>query len=185
MSERDPQTTEFRALVKQLNELADRLQKMAPEYTPPPFTPEEMLRMLRENIDRLPPQMRLTVLQELQKDLPRAQVKDLLNVNTWRGMWFVARQRAQEENRSLYERLSGRLSRLPGADRFSNLPGVGTVGELGTMLEGSEPRDFLDLDTWKGLWFVLNYSVQNEVEELRHRVLGTPPDDEEIDIVEE
>ena len=182
MSDPTPEQTQFQQTINQINELAQKLQRMSPGYSPPPFAPEEMVRLLRDNIDRFTPQMRVSLLKELQSALPGPQARDLLNIETWKGMWFVANQAAQEETRSVYERLSGRLSKLPGAQRFSSLPGLGLVSELGGMLEGSEPKDFLDIDTWKGLWFLLNYSLQNEATALKTRFFGEAGDDDEEEI---
>jgi len=184
MSDTTPEETQFQQTIDQINALAQKLQRMSPGYSPPPFSPEDLVHLLRDNIDRFSPQMRVSLLKELQNALPGPQARDLLNIETWKGMWFVANQAAQDETRSLYERMSGRLSKLPGAQRFSSLPGVGLVSELGGMLEGSEPKDFLDVDTWKGLWFLLNYSLQNEAEALKTRFFGeaTDADEEAIDI---
>ncbi len=39
-------------------------------------------------------------------------------------------------------------------------------------LRGSISADLLDLDTWKGIWYVLNYSLQSQADTLKRRVRG-------------
>jgi hypothetical protein len=69
---------------------------------------------------------------------------------------------------------------LPGMGLIASLPGASTVSEVMNMLEGSSPRDFMDVDTWKGIWYIVNYSLKYEMDEMRKRITGqTDEDDEE------
>jgi hypothetical protein len=42
---------------------------------------------------------------------------------------------------------------------------------LGTF-EGATREDLLDPDTWKGVWYMLNYSLQFQAEQLKERLLA-------------
>lgn len=155
--------SQFRELVAELNALADELQARVPTFNPPPFTPEGLLRLLRDNIDRMTPDMRLGLLRDLQANLQGTSPRDFFDPDTWKGLWFLLNYTLQTEASVLKDTLATQLSRLPGA---------GAVANLGGMLQGSSPRDFLEIDTWKGVWFLLNYTLQAQVADVKRRVLG-------------
>ena len=60
----------------------------------------------------------------------------------------------------------------------ANLPGMGTVSELAANFEGASPKDFVDPDTWKGLYMVVNYTVQGTASDMKRKLLGDEDDDE-------
>ncbi len=154
---------EFRAVVAELNELADELRKLIPAYSAPPFSPEGLLRLLRDNIDRMTPEMRLGLLRDLQSNLEGASPRDFFDPETWKGLWYLLNYSLQNEAVVIREKLAGRLANIPGASALADMQG---------MLQGASPRDLLVLETWKGMWYMLNYTVQSQVEEVRRRVRG-------------
>ncbi len=44
--------------------------------------------------------------------------------------------------------------------------------EVIAAFEGATKEDLLDLDTWKGVWYMLNYSLQFQAEQIKLRLLG-------------
>jgi hypothetical protein len=155
---------EFDEVVQELNELAAELQAEQPAYTPPPFSPQTMLRLLRQNMDRFTPAMQRGILRELQTNLQGASPGDMLDPDTWKGMWFLLHYMVQNESTALRERINARLADLPGGE---------TLVGMQSMLEGASPKDFLDVETWRGMWFLLNYSLQSQAEDMKRRFLGS------------
>lgn len=154
---------ELQAMVAELNQLAQEIQNRSPGYTPPPFSSQGLIRLLKDNLQRFSPESQLEIVRALQSNLQGASAKDLLDPDTWKGLWFILNYSLQNETASFRESLANRLSALPGA---------GTVAGLSGMLKGSSPKDLLDPDTWKGMFFLLNYSIQHEAQSLKRRVLG-------------
>ena len=107
--------------------------------------------------------MRLGLLRDLQANLQGASPRDFFDPDTWKGLWFLLNYTWQTEASALKDTLAAQLGRLPGA---------GAVANLGGMLQGSSPRDLLEIDTWKGVWFLLNYTLQAQVADVKRRVLG-------------
>ncbi len=163
---------QFEAMMIQVNELARMLRERVPDYAPPPYSPQELLNLLRQNLHRFTPEMRLDVLRELQEGLRGPRARDLLDLETWKGLWFILNYTVESESRSLFKGVSRRLAALPGAQLVTSLPGAGVVTELAGMLEGSRPKDFLDPDTWKGMAYILQYSLQYEAGQLKQRLIG-------------
>jgi hypothetical protein len=155
-------------LIGELNLLAKELQQKV-SYAPPAYTREGLLRLIRNNLHKFSPEERLGLVKQLQEGLQGSSPKDFLDPDTWKGMWFLLNYTVQAEAEEIRQK---GLPSLPGADRLASLPGMATIGELRGMLEGSSPKDFLDVDTWKGMWFILNYSLQAQAEDLKQRVLG-------------
>ena len=47
-----------------------------------------------------------------------------------------------------------------------------TVSGVRERIAGTPPQEFLNPETWKGIWFIVNYEVQNQAASLRRRLLG-------------
>ena len=98
---------EFSQLVRELNELAAKLQSEEPTYTPPPFSPVNLLKLLRQNIDRFTPEAQRTLLREMQNSLQGASPKDLLDPETWKGMWYMINYSVQFQAEQLKQKFTG------------------------------------------------------------------------------
>jgi 1-acyl-sn-glycerol-3-phosphate acyltransferase len=74
-----------RQLMAELDALITRVQALTPGYNPPPFSPRRLLDMVEQNLDRFSPADRLGILKRL-----RAAVNDdVLDVETWKGLWYM------------------------------------------------------------------------------------------------
>jgi 1-acyl-sn-glycerol-3-phosphate acyltransferase len=72
-------------LMAELDALIARVQALTPGYDPPPFSPRRLLDMVEQNLDRFSPADRLGILKRL-----RAAVnEDVLDVETWKGLWYM------------------------------------------------------------------------------------------------
>ena len=162
-----PGQEQFREVVAELNALAADLQEMVDGYAPPPFTPQGMIALLKENMHRFSPEMRVEIVRELSESLEGASPRDLLDPDTWKGMWYLLNYSIQNQSEAVRETVWARLRGLPGGDALADFQG---------MLEGAKPRDFLELETWKGIWYLLNYSLQNQPKEMKQRLRGESND---------
>jgi 1-acyl-sn-glycerol-3-phosphate acyltransferase len=72
-------------LLGELNALARRLQALTPGYTPPPFTPRRILSLIEETLERTAPQLRSGLLGRAKETLGG----DLLDIETWKGLWYL------------------------------------------------------------------------------------------------
>jgi len=54
-----------------------------------------------------------------------------------------------------------------------NMPGASTLTDLKEMLKDTPPEEFLNPETWKGVWFVINYEVRDVASNLKKRILHT------------
>jgi DNA-directed RNA polymerase specialized sigma24 family protein len=179
---------QFHQIMNELNTLADKLRAQVPNYTPPPFSPEELLRLLKENMHQFTPEMKLDVLRDLQANLPNVPTaQEFLDPETWRGMWFILTYTVQNESKNLFQKTTEQIVRLPGVNfglstskkLFGMMPGSELVVNLAGMLEGSSPKDFLDPETWKGMMYLVNHSLQYELSQLKTRVIGSEEEEEE------
>ncbi|RME82077.1 MAG: hypothetical protein D6775_11855 [Caldilineae bacterium] len=165
-SPQEPQETrsglpraELESLVAELNDLASELQRLQPSYRPPAFDPHQLVGLLKSNLDRFTPE----AVRGLQEALEGTSLEDFKDFETWKGMWFTLNYLVQLEAGERRDDLKRRLGRLPG---------VHTIADLKEMLADTPPEEFLKPDTWKGLWFVVNYELQNQARSLRRRLLG-------------
>lgn len=72
-------------LMAELDALIARVQALTPGYTPPPFSPRRLLEMVEQNLDRFSPADRLGILKRLRS----AVNEDVLDVETWKGLWYM------------------------------------------------------------------------------------------------
>jgi hypothetical protein len=52
------------------------------------------------------------------------------------------------------------------------LPGGETLVGLGNMAQNIGPRDLLEVDTYRGIWFLASYTAQSKAQEFKQMVLG-------------
>ncbi|NOZ50191.1 MAG: hypothetical protein GXP37_09125, partial [Chloroflexi bacterium] len=161
--QRAAQQAELRSLVEELNQLAAELQSLAPRYSPPAFSMQGLRRLLKTSIDRFAPDAQIGAIKDLQELLEATPPEEFLNPETWKGMWYTLNYLAQQETGDVRDHLSKRLARVPG---------MSTLSDLKEMLADTPPDEFLKLDTWKGMWFILNYELQNQAQTLRRHLLG-------------
>lgn len=176
--ERVPPPGRFQAVVSELNKVAERLQKQAPDFIPPPFSPQELLNLLKKNVDHFTPE----VVNDLRASLEEATVEDFKDPDTWKGMWYILTYSAKEESKSLLNKATSKVSSIPGVNQgmklLSSMPGAGLVSDMSEMLSEATPKDFLDKDTWAGMWYILNHSLQHEAGEMKKRIMGDKDDTE-------
>jgi len=144
-----------------VNKLAAELKKEAPAYQPPPFSPQALLAMLQQNADRLA--SRVPGFDDLRRNLQGTKPEDLVDPETWKGLWYILNYTAQVQSKQALEKIEQGLAALPGGQ---------TLISLKSGLEGTSPKDLLDLETWKGAWIVANAVVMAQADELKRKVLG-------------
>lgn len=156
------QSAELDRLIQELNGLAEELKRSA-QYTPPPFSAHAMAAMLKENMGKFAPNLQVPILSELKQNLEGTQPEDLLNPDTWKGMWYILNYTAQSQSEQLKTKLSERLAEIPGAS---------VLFDLKSSFEGAKPSDFLDINTWKGVAFILDHTLRIQANELKKKLLG-------------
>lgn len=154
---------QFNELIVELDKLVSDLRAQIPEYAPPPFSPHALVALLKENLHRFTPEMQLDIVSQLKSNLEGTTPQDLVDPETWKGMWYILNYSMQLQSKAISERLSERLSGLPGVAFLSDLKGN---------LEGTSPKDLLDVDTWKGAWYILNHSLRVQADEVKRKLLG-------------
>jgi 1-acyl-sn-glycerol-3-phosphate acyltransferase len=90
-------------LMQELDGLIHRVQKVMPDYTPPPFSPEGMVKLMDKQSEKLPAWMRLGILKRLRSSIN----EDLLDAETWKGAWYMVNYTLEYQGDILKRRLSG------------------------------------------------------------------------------
>ena len=88
---------------QELDRLIGRVQEDAPGYTPPPFSPEAFVRLIEEQLGRLGGGIALEFLKRMRESINT----DLLDVDTWKGIWYVVNYSLQQQADMVKRRLSG------------------------------------------------------------------------------
>ncbi len=174
------ETEQLRQLVDELNARVAELEQMADARAGGEgagYSPVRLLTMVRDNVQKLTPEMQLDVLRNFQG----MSAEDLLDLDTWKGlaymMTYSARFQAGQVRGKVSEAINqvvpepiqpGRLWQL-GKSGIDRLTPEFAKQILGT-LQGASREDLLDPDTWKGVWYMINYSLQFQAEQLKQRL---------------
>jgi 1-acyl-sn-glycerol-3-phosphate acyltransferase len=92
-----------RQLAGELDNLIQRVQAKTPGYTPPPFSQRHLVELIEENLDKLSPEIGLSMLEQLRKTL----TDDVLNLETWKGMWYLLNYSLQYQAGVVKRRMTG------------------------------------------------------------------------------
>lgn len=155
----------------QVSQTKDRLNAQMPQ----PLKPDTILQFIKDGLDRLMPE----IAKDLAGTLEGASRDDLKDPDTWKGMVYMLSYSAQFQASQTKDKLN---ETLPGPIKPDTLwklfkdslnrvtPDV--AKQIIASFEGATRDDLLDLDTWKGVWYMLNYSLQFQAEQIKVRLLG-------------
>jgi 1-acyl-sn-glycerol-3-phosphate acyltransferase len=90
-------------LVAELDELILRLKEVTPDYSPPPFTPRRLIKLIRENFRYCPPEIRLGILAKLRQSIG----EDYFDIDTWKGLWYMINYSLEYQSDRLKRRFRG------------------------------------------------------------------------------
>lgn len=165
---------DLKARVAELQQLLD--QKSA-ATDPSPYSPAGLLAMIRDNVQKLTPEMQLDVLRNFQG----MSAEELLDLETWKGlaymMTYSARFQAEQMRGKMADTINqvvpepiqpGRLWQMgkSGLDRLT----PDFAKQILSTFQGASREDLLDPNTWKGVWYMITYSLQFQAEQLKQRL---------------
>lgn len=175
-AEQDPRLQE---LIAELDELVQDLKQSVPKENRSPYSPLHMLTLLRENVTKLAPDVQLGMLESFE-GMNR---EDLLDIETWKGMAYMAGYSARFQAGQMREKMNESLPEplkpdsvlsfmKQNFDRFA--PDI--AKEVVSSFEGATTEDLMDVDTWKGVFYMLNYSLQFQAQQWKQRITGEEDD---------
>ena len=147
-------------LIQELEVLA---REVARRMQSAPMTPAQVLGLLNKSVGRFAPEVPREVLRDLERNLEGSSFQDLVDPETLKGLWYVMSYSMQGASQATRQRIYDRLKVLPGFEVIADLAGN---------LEGTSPRDLVDPATWKGFWYILQHTAQQQVADAKRRVLG-------------
>ena len=181
-----PDLERMQELIDELDDVVTGLKQSFPdEATSSPYNPLRLATMLRDNLSKLPPDIQVDILENFE-GMSR---EDLMDIETWKGVAYMTTYSAKFQAGQVVGKVDSRLPEplQSGSvlslfkrtfDRF--MPEIGK--DILNNFEGATPEDFLDPDTWKGLWYMLDYSLRFQADQLKQRVLGDEDAPDENDI---
>jgi len=135
----------------------------------------QMLTYLRQNLSKFAPEMQLGILENFE-GMTR---EDLLDIETWKGLAYMFSYSARFQADQLRTKMNEQLPKPLQPDTMinfvkSNIERFTPDVAKGIMdsLQGATREDLVDPDTWKGIWYMLNYSVQFQAEQLKQKLTG-------------
>jgi hypothetical protein len=170
-----PDDSDLRQLVDELDTLLADLKKSLPESGSSPYSPVRFLTTLRQNLGNLSPETRLGLLQNFE-GMTR---EDLLDLDTWKGMAYMMSYSARFQADQAKEKMNERLPTPLKPDTWINFfkhsldkvtPEV--AKDIVQNMQGATREDLMDPDTWKGVWYMLDYSLRFQAEQFKQKLTG-------------
>lgn len=170
--ETDPRLQE---LVAELDDLLDELKTTMPADKRSPYSPVHILLMLRENLKHYTPEVQLGILESFE-GMSR---EDVLDIETWKGMAYMAGYSARFQAGVVREKMNETLPAPLKPDTVLNFmkqsfdrfaPDV--AKEIAASFEDATAEDFMDPDTWKGVAYMVSYSLQFQAQQVKERITG-------------
>ena len=173
------ETEQLRQLVENLNARVAELEQLVEARSGgdgAAYSPLRLLTTVRDNVQKLTPEMQLDVLRNFQG----MSAEDLLDLDTWKGLAYMMTYSARFQAGQVRGKVSEAINQVvPEPIQPGRLWQMGKAGLdrvtpefakqiLGT-LQGASREDLLDPDTWKGVWYMVNYSLQFQAEQLKQR----------------
>jgi 1-acyl-sn-glycerol-3-phosphate acyltransferase len=90
-------------LMAELDALIARVRALSPEYRPPEFTPRRMVEVMDEQAKNMTPAFALGILERLRKTIS----KDLLDMETWKGAWYMVNYTLEYQSDIVRRRFKG------------------------------------------------------------------------------
>jgi transposase-like protein len=180
------EAAELRRLIDELNTVLEELHAMAPETpksAPNPYSPQALLSMMRDNLGKLAPDVRLDILRNFQG----MTADDLKDIETWKGMAYMMTYSARFQAGQVRDKVSGTINQVVpepvqpgrlwqlaknGMDRVT--PDI--AKQILSTFQDATVDDLRDPDTWKGVWYMVSYSMQFQAEQMRDRLLRAEND---------
>jgi len=100
-AEPSPETMQAQ-LREELDALIARVEQTS-QYEPPPYSPQALLKLLEENAARFQPEFLKGVLTSLRENVNA----DLLDVDTWKGIWYIVNYQLQAQADTVKRRAQG------------------------------------------------------------------------------
>jgi hypothetical protein len=136
--------------------------------------------LLRDNVQKLTPDVQSGMLQSFQG----MTAEDLLDIETWKGMAYMMSYSAKFQAGQVVGKVNETINEVvPEPIQPGRLWAMGKSSldkitpdfakQILATFEGATPRDLIDPNTWKGLWYMINYSLQFQAEQLKNRLSGT------------
>lgn len=175
----DAEKEELRRMVDELNARVAELQQMVDERAggESSYSPLRLLTMVRDNVQKLTPEMQLDVLRNFQG----MTAEDLLDLDTWKGMAYMMTYSARFQAGQMRDKVSGAINQVvPEPIQPGRLWQMGKSGldrvtpefakQIMSTFQGATREDLMDPDTWKGVWYMISYSLQFQAEQLKQRL---------------
>ena len=87
----------------ELDSLIARVENSTSDYRPPPYSPQALLGLLNRSLQRLKPEAAQAVLNRLCEYVN----SDLLDLDTWKGIWYIVNYAGQQQIDTVRRRLAG------------------------------------------------------------------------------
>ncbi len=166
-------------LLAQINELVDELRAILPDGGQYPYSPLQMLALVRDTAARYTPDAQLAVLEPFEDMTP----EDLLDPDTWKGIAYMIAYSAQFQASQTKDVLNERLPDPIKLDTvYQNVRGgldritPDVAKEMIANLEGASREDLLDPETWKGMAYMIAYSAQFQAGQVKDQLNEQMPD---------
>ena len=162
--------------VAQLEQMAGMQSETGEEAS---YSPVGLLTMVRQNVRKLAPDVQIDILRNFQD----MSAEDLRDLDTWKGLAYMMAYSARFQAGQVRGKMSETINRAvpepvqPGRLWQLSKSGINRITpdiarQIFSTFQGATREDLMDPDTWKGVWYMINYSLQFQAEQLKQRLIA-------------
>ena len=169
-----------KALIAEIDELVSELRAAIPNAGAEAYSPMLFLSFIRQSLSKLAPDVQLGILESFD-GMTR---EDVMDIETWKGMAYMLSYSARFQASQVKDKMNDTMPVPLQPDTTINFmkqtidkftPEI--ANNILETFQGATREDLMDLDTWKGVWTMLTYSLQFQMNAVKDKIMENDEDE--------
>jgi len=169
-----------RELLAEIDELVSELRTAVPNSGTDAYSPMLFLSYIRQSLGKLTPDVQLGILESFEGMTP----EDAMDIETWKGMAYMLSYSARFQAGQMKDKMNETLPTPLQPDttiKFMQQTVDKFTPEIANNIletfQGATREDLTDLDTWRGVWTMLNYSMHFQLNTIKDKIMDNREDE--------
>lgn len=161
-------------LLNEIEQLVAELRTAVPEAGVDAYSPLLFLSAIKQKLNQFAPDVQLGILESFE-GMTR---EDAMDIETWKGMAYMLSYSARFQAAQVKDKINETLPTPLQPDTTINFmrqtierftPEI--AQNILETFQGATREDLLDVDTWRGIWTMLSYSLQFQMNAVKDKIM--------------
>lgn len=169
-----------KVLLAEVDDLVSELRAAIPDAGEEAYSPMLFLSYIKQSLSKLTPDVQLGVLESFD-GMTR---EDMMDIDTWKGMAYMISYSARFQAGQVKDKMNETMPKPLQPDTTINFmrqtidkftPEI--ANNILETFQGASKEDLMDPDTWKGIWTMLTYSLQFQMNAVKDKIMENGEDE--------